>query len=74
MSDNVEIELNGETTQVPENWNLTELLESLREKGTPPPRAIAVELNGNIVPHSQYAETRFQNQDHVEVVTLVGGG
>ena len=35
---------------------------------------VAVELNGNIVPKAQYADTIFKNGDTVEVVSFVGGG
>ena len=37
-------------------------------------KRVAVELNGNIVPKSQYNETVFQDGDIVEVVSFVGGG
>ena len=35
---------------------------------------VAVELNGDIVPKAQYADTIFQDGDCVEVVSFVGGG
>lgn len=35
---------------------------------------IAVEINGNIVPKSQYAVTVFKDGDTVEIVGFVGGG
>ena len=35
---------------------------------------VAVELNGNIVPKAQYANTIFKDGDSVEVVSFVGGG
>ena len=35
---------------------------------------VAVELNGDIVPKVQYADTIFKNGDSVEVVSFVGGG
>ena len=37
-------------------------------------RRIAVELNGEIVPKSQYSETALKDDDSVEVVSFVGGG
>ncbi|MBQ7097464.1 MAG: sulfur carrier protein ThiS [Clostridia bacterium] len=37
-------------------------------------KRIAVELNGNIVPKLQYADTIFKDGDSVEVVSFVGGG
>ena len=35
---------------------------------------VAVELNGDIVPKSLYADTIFKDGDTVEVVSFVGGG
>lgn len=35
---------------------------------------VAVELNGDIVPKAQYADTVFKVGDSVEVVSFVGGG
>ena len=35
---------------------------------------VAVELNGDIVPKTQYADTIFKDGDSVEVVSFVGGG
>ena len=35
---------------------------------------VAVELNGDIVPKAQYADTIFKDGDSVEIVSFVGGG
>ncbi len=35
---------------------------------------VAVEVNGDIVPKAQYADTVFKDDDSVEVVSFVGGG
>lgn len=35
---------------------------------------VAVELNGNIVPKTQYSQTVLKDGDSVEVVSFVGGG
>lgn len=35
---------------------------------------IVVEINGNIIPKSTYAETILKDGDAVEVVSFVGGG
>lgn len=37
-------------------------------------RRIAVEINGEIVPKSQYANTLINDGDIIEVVSFVGGG
>ena len=35
---------------------------------------IAIELNGDIIPKSQYASTCLRDGDRVEIVRFVGGG
>ena len=35
---------------------------------------VAVELNGRILPKSEYACTFLKEEDHVEIVGFVGGG
>ena len=35
---------------------------------------VAVELNGDIVPKAQYADTIFKDGYSVEIVSIVGGG
>jgi sulfur carrier protein len=49
---------------------VADLVCALRLEG----RRIAVEMNGEIVPKSRYAETRVAPGDRVEVVAAVGGG
>ena len=38
------------------------------------PSRIAVECNGEIVFKSRYGETTFNDGDHLEIVSFVGGG
>ena len=37
-------------------------------------KRVAVELNGDILPKSQYQNTNLKDGDNVEVVSFVGGG
>ncbi|MCC6909259.1 MAG: sulfur carrier protein ThiS [Phycisphaerales bacterium] len=37
-------------------------------------RAVAVELNRELIPRDRHAETRLRKGDRIELVTLVGGG
>lgn len=37
-------------------------------------RAVAVEVNRELVPRERHAETRIHKGDQIELVTLVGGG
>lgn len=37
-------------------------------------KRLAIEKNGEIVPRSQFAETKLQDGDRLEIVGAVGGG
>ena len=37
-------------------------------------KRIAIELNGDIVPKAQYAQTVLKDGDSIEIVSFVGGG
>mgnify|MGYP003292892621 CR=1 FL=1 len=64
------IKINGENI---ENIAGKNFAEFLTESGYDIKR-VAVELNGNILPKSQYEITFLQDGDSVEIVSFVGGG
>jgi sulfur carrier protein len=64
------IQLNGEPHALAPNTHAADLIEQLGLGG----RRIAVEINEEIVPRSQLAETRLANGDKVEIVHAIGGG
>lgn len=72
------IELNGEAMILESGCTVDQLLEQIIENrsqsGTGGSRAVAVELNSEIVPRDQFGLTILKDGDRVEVVTLVGGG
>jgi sulfur carrier protein len=37
-------------------------------------RRLAIELNERILPRARYGRTQLNDQDRLEIVTLVGGG
>jgi sulfur carrier protein len=51
----------------------TPLLDYLRGLGVDA-RAVAVEVNGEILPREGYAERTLRDGDQVEIVRMVGGG
>jgi sulfur carrier protein len=51
----------------------TPLLDYLRGMGVDP-RAVAVEVNGEILERERYAECTLGEGDVVEIVRMVGGG
>ncbi|MUF05434.1 sulfur carrier protein ThiS [Pseudomonas sp. CCM 7893] len=64
------IQLNGESFELPDGETVVALLTRLDLTG----RRVAVELNQDIVPRSQHAETTLTEGDQVEVVHAIGGG
>ena len=70
MINQITLQVNGETRDCPPETPLPELLEQLGLN----PRSIAVEYNGEIL-HKQFWEnTKMQEGDCLEIVTIVGGG
>jgi sulfur carrier protein len=64
------IVVNGEPREVSQGVTVAELL---RERGTAAPH-VAVELNLEVVPRARHESTVLRAGDHMEIVTLVGGG
>ena len=62
--------LNGEERQLDQDATVALLLEDLSLSG----KRLAVELNEEILPRSQYGEYRLSDGDKVEIVHAVGGG
>lgn len=72
----IEIELNGEAKTVRTGCSVEELLaEMAANRGLKEiSKALAVELNAEIVPQDCFETTVLNAGDKLEVVTLVGGG
>jgi len=66
----VEILVNGESTHVETGTTVDTLLAQLQLN----PLYVAVERNLDLIPRAQHADCELQPHDHVEIVTLVGGG
>jgi sulfur carrier protein len=65
--------LNGQTREfehLAPGANLQDLIVELGLKGD----RVAIELNGNIVPRTEWAEARLAEGDRLEIVHFVGGG
>ena len=66
----IEITVNGKTKTLLAELSLSDLLQDLgMTKGR-----IAVELNGHIVPRSQFSSQRISNLDRIESVQAIAGG
>src|SRR6266851_7674567 len=64
------ITLNGEPRPLPEPSTVSQLLHSLGHDG----RRVAVELNLDVIPLAQHAQTKLNDGHRVEILPLVGGG
>jgi sulfur carrier protein len=65
-----QIEVNGRKLVMPNHCTVVNLLQRLEVHSG----AIAVELNGEILPKHDFSATVLRSGDRVEVVSLVGGG
>jgi len=65
----VKLTINGEAQETTAG-TLADLVSSLGMK----PDRVAVELNREIVPRGQWAETKLKDGDRLEIVHFVGGG
>ena len=61
--------VNGEAVAITGCGTVAAILEQLEIGGR-----FAVELNGRIVPRSEFAQRALAAGDHIEIVHAVGGG
>jgi sulfur carrier protein len=66
----MQIYLNGEEKQFPENITMSELVQQLDLSG----QRFAIEVNAELVPRSSFEQHRLQPGDRVEIVQAIGGG
>jgi thiamine biosynthesis protein ThiS len=64
------LQINGEDKMVEAPLTLTSLIASMGLKSD----RVAVELNRDIVPRTQWPETNLAEGDRLEIVHFVGGG
>ena len=66
----VTVIVNGEERLVADGRTIADLLAELRLGG----RRIAVEMNRDIVPRTEYSSRSIRDGDRIEIVQFVGGG
>jgi len=64
------IVLNGSYKQVDNNISVSQLLESLGLSE----KRLAVEINQQIIPRSEFTSHNLEEKDNVEIVQAIGGG
>ena len=67
----MDITLNGKITDVDEDITIIDCLHSLSLSDR---TAIAVALNGEVVPKSNYTTVTLKQGDSLEIVNAIGGG
>lgn len=66
----MKIYVNGELRDVAQNCTAQALIELLNLQNA----KVAMEVNQEIVPRSQYNQCTFKENDVVEIVRAIGGG
>jgi sulfur carrier protein len=64
------LQINGDEKEFADGLSLADLIAHLGMKAD----RVAVELNREIVPRAQWAETALHDGDKLEIVHFVGGG
>lgn len=64
------IVVNGTPREITENATAAQLIEQLGLTG----KRLAMEVNQEIVPRSEFPSYHFQPEDRVEIVHAIGGG
>ncbi len=66
----ITIVLNGTSEKIEHNTSISQLLDKLDLSE----KRLAVEVNQQIVPRSEFASLQLKEQDIVEIVQAIGGG
>jgi len=66
----MKIRVNGEPREIPAGYTAEQLVADMGLSG----RRLAMEVNREIVPRSEYATHVLHDGDQVEIVHAIGGG
>ena len=67
----IEIRINGNIERIEDDSTLASYLQSL---GLQNRKAIAIALNGEVVPRELFPQTKISVGDSLEIVRAIGGG
>lgn len=62
--------LNGKPHELADQSTVAALIDELQLAG----KRLAVELNGEILPRSEYSDMQLSQNDQLEIVHAIGGG
>ena len=66
----IQIYINGKKKNINTNCNLISILEEYSLKN----RLVAVEINQEVIPKSNYKTKKINKNDRIEIIELIGGG
>ena len=67
----IEIRINGNIERIEDDSTLSSYLQIL---GLQDRKAIAIALNGEVIPREQFSQTKISVGDSMEIVRAIGGG
>ena len=66
----IQIYINGKKKNINSNFNLINIVEKYSLKN----KLIAVEINREVIPKSNYKTKKINKNDRIEILELIGGG
>ena len=66
----IQIFINGKKKNINSNYNLINIIEEYSLKN----KLIAVEINQEVIPKSNYKTKKINKNDRIEILELIGGG
>ena len=66
----IQIYINGKKKNINSNSNLINILEEYSLKN----KLLAVEINQEVIPKSNYKTKKINKNDRIEILELIGGG
>ena len=66
----IQIYINGKKKNINSNFNIINILEEYSLKN----KLVAVEINQEVIPKSNYKTKKINKNDRIEILELIGGG
>ena len=66
----IQIYINGKKKNINSNYNIINILEEYSLKN----KLVAVEINQEVIPKSNYKTKKINKNDRIEILELIGGG
>ena len=64
------IQINGKKIAFRQNFSILDVLKKYKLNK----KKVAIELNGKILPQSNYNSRKLKNKDKIEIIQFIGGG